>query len=190
VKKILCLVLFSFSSLAFSQATAEQFPYHELPEYPETFTAGTVVARMVDALGFRYYWATEDLRASDLAYKPNEDVRSTDETIDHILNLSYVIVNSALKKPNVRNDYSEMGLYDKRKQTLINLKTAADILRISDDISEYKIIFGEREIPFWNNVNGPIADAIWHCGQIASFRRSSGNPINPNVDHFMGTVKD
>jgi len=82
-----------------------------------------------------------------------------------------------------------MDLYDKRKQTLINLKTAADILRVSDDISQFKILFGEREIPFWNNVNGPISDAIWHCGQIASFRRNSGNPINPNVNHFMGTVK-
>ena len=78
---------------------------------------------------------------------------------------------------------------DKRKQALINLKTAADILRASDDISQYKIIFGENEIPFWNQVNGPIADAIWHCGQLASFRRTSGNPINPNVNHFRGTVK-
>lgn len=149
-----------------------------------------MAARMVDGLGFRYYWATEDLRKSDLEYKPNEDVRSTGETIDHILNLSYVILNSTLKKPNDTNDFSNMDLYDKRKQTLINLKTAADILRSSDDISQFKIIFGEREIPFWNNVNGPIADAIWHCGQIASFRRTLGNPINPNVNHFMGTVKE
>lgn len=173
-----------------AQVTEEQFPYYELPEYPETFTAGTMAARMVDALGFRYYWVTEDLRRSDLEYKPNEDVRSTGETVDHILNLSYVILNSTLKKPNDKNDFSKMDLYDKRKQTLVNLKTAADILRTSDDMSQFKIIFGEREIPFWNNVNGPIADAIWHCGQIASFRRSSGNPINSKVDHFMGTVKD
>ena len=117
-------------------------------------------------------------------------MRSTGETIDHILNLSYVIVNSTLKKPNERNDFSILELHEKRKQTLINLKTAADILRASDDISQFKIIFGENEIPFWNNVNGPIADSIWHCGQIASFRRSSGNPINPNVNHFMGNLRN
>ena len=63
-------------------------------------------------------------------------------------------------------------------------------MRTSDDISQFKIMFGEREIPFWNNINGPIADAIWHCGQIASFRRITGNRINPNVNHFMGTVKE
>lgn len=185
---LLILTLFTFTNTS-AQLTEEQFPYYELPEYPETYTAGTMAARMVDALGFRYYWATEDLKGSDLAYMPSDDVRSTGETVDHILDLSYVILNSTLKQQNGKNDYSEMDLYDKRKQTLINLKTAADILRVSDDISQFKILFGEREIPFWNNVNGPISDAIWHCGQIASFRRNSGNPINPNVNHFMGTVK-
>jgi hypothetical protein len=173
-----------------AQVTEEQLPYNEIPEYPESFTAGTMAARMVDALGFRYYWATKDLRESDLEYKPNDDVRSTGETVEHILSLSYVILNSTLKKPNGRTDFSKMGFDDKRKQTLVNLKTAADILRTSEDVSKFKIIFGEQEISFWNNVNGPIADAIWHCGQIASFRRSSGNPIEPKVDHFNGRVKD
>lgn len=170
-------------------AKNEGIPYDELPEYAKQFTAGTMAARMVDALGFRFYWSSEGLTDTDLEYKPSEDVRSTAETIDHILELSYVIVNSTLKKPNVANDISKMTYTEKRKKALVNLKTAADILRVSDDISQYKIIFGELEISFWNQVNGPIADAIWHCGQLASFRRTSGNPINPNVNHFRGTVK-
>lgn len=170
-------------------AKNEGIPYDELPEYAKQFTAGTMAARMVDALGFRFYWSSEGLTDTDLEYKPSEDVRSTAETIDHILELSYVIVNSTLKKPNVANDISQMTYTEKRKKALVNLKTAADILRVSDDISQYKIIFGELEISFWNQVNGPIADAIWHCGQLASFRRTSGNPINPNVNHFRGTVK-
>jgi hypothetical protein len=167
----------------------ENTPYYEVPEHAKEFTAGTVAARMVDALGFRFYWSSEGLIDTDLAYKPSENVRSTAETIDHILELSYVIVNSTLKKPNSDIDKSKMSYTEKRKQALINLKTAADILRASNDISQYKIIFGENEIPFWNQINGPIADAIWHCGQLASFRRISGNPINPNVNHFRGTVK-
>lgn len=167
----------------------QELPYYEVPEYSESFTAGTVAARMIDGLGFRFYWATEGLSESDLKYKPNDDVRNAGETIDHILDLSYIIVNSTLKQPNGKNDTSQMSHADKREQALINLKTAADILRSSNDISEYKIIFGEREFPFWNQINGPIADAIWHCGQIASFRRTSGNPINSKVSHFTGTVK-
>lgn len=183
-------ILFIVITMSSYSQTEEQLPYREVPEYPETFTAGTMAARMVDGLGFRYYWATEGLTETDLAYKPNGDVRSTSETVDHILNLSYVIVNSTLKKSNGKNDMSEMRFEDKRKQTLLNLQMAADSLRTNDDMSQFKIVFGENEFPFWNNVNGPIADAIWHCGQIASFRRASGNPINPNVNHFMGTVKE
>ncbi|MEH6536530.1 MAG: hypothetical protein V7719_09070 [Psychroserpens sp.] len=190
IKNTLIVLSLLLSSVSFAQEVSEEkMPYYEVPEYPETFTAGTMAARMVDALGFRFYWASEGLTEKDLEYKPNEDVRSTGETIGHILDLSYIIVNSTLKQANGKVDKSEMTYTDKRKQALINLKTAADILRASDDISQYKIIFGSNEIPFWNQVNGPIADAIWHCGQIASFRRSSGNPINPNLNHFRGTVK-
>ena len=179
------------TSLVAQNSSEEQtLPYYEIPEYSETFTAGTVAARMIDALGFRFYWASEGLTDKDLEYKHNEEARSTAETITHILDLSYIIVNSTLKKPNEKVDSSEMSYAEKREQALINLKTAADILRTSDDISQFKIIFGEREVPFWNQINGPIADAIWHCGQIASFRRSSGNKINPNVSHFSGTVKE
>ena len=163
-------------------------PFYELPEYPETYTAGTVAGRMVEGLGFRYYWSTEGLTEGDLAYKPNDDVRSTAETIDHIYNLSLIIVNATLNKANSKSEV-DMTFEEKRTQTLLNLQTAANNLKESDDISQFKIIFGTNEIPFWNEINGPIADAIWHCGQIASFRRSSGNPINPKVDHFNGKVK-
>ncbi len=177
--------------LAFNITMAQdkdQLPYYEIPEYAEEFTAGTVAARMVDALGFRYYWATHGLNQNDLNYKANDEGRSTQETIDHIYDLSKIIVNSTLKKANNRSDHSTMRFDEKRKQTLLNLKQAADILRNSDDISQYKIIFGELEVPFWNQVNGPIADAIWHCGQIAIYRRTTDNPMNPKVNHFTGTV--
>ncbi|MFC0605339.1 hypothetical protein [Winogradskyella pulchriflava] len=178
------------TTIGFSQETSEDsLPYYEIPEYSEEFTAGTMAARMVDALGFRFYWATDSLTEKDLAYKANEDGRSAEETIEHIYNLSKVIVNSTLKKPNTKVD-EDLSYEELRAQTLNNLKTAADILRSSDDISQYKIIFGEQEIPFWNQVNGPIADAIWHCGQIVIYRRTTGNPINPKVNHFSGKVKN
>jgi len=162
---------------------------YEVPDYPETYTAGTMAARMVDALGFRFYWATDSLTAKDLAYKANEEARSSEETIKHIYDLSKIIVNSTLKQPNTRVD-ENLSYAEMRSKTLINLKTAADILRESDDISQFKIIFGDQEIPFWNQVNGPIADALWHCGQIVIYRRTTGNPINPKVNHFTGKVRE
>ena len=168
--------------------TESDLPYYELPEASENFTAGTVAARQVDALGFRFYHATDGLTEKDLVYKPTDSVRTSSETVTHIYDLSKIILNSTLKKANSKTE-DTLTFEQKRAATLNNLKQAADILRASDDISQFKIIFGEREIPFWNNINGPIADAIWHCGQIASFRRVTGNPINPKVSHFTGTVK-
>lgn len=188
---IILFFIFITTTLVAQNASEERLPYYEIPDYSDTFTAGTVAARMVDALGFRFYWATEGLTEKDLVYKPNDSVRTTGETVKHIYNLSKVIVNSTLKIANVRGqEEPEMSFEEQRKKTLINLKTAADILRQSDDISQFKIISGERETPFWNQINGPIADSIWHCGQIASYRRTSGNPISSKVNHFYGTIKE
>ena len=172
----------------------EKLPYYEIPDYPEEYNQGTVAARMVDGLGFRYYWVTEGLRDEDLKFKPSEDARTTRETIDHLYGLSKVIVNSTLKQPNTRTEEPEMTFAEKRKKTLENIKTAADILRTSNDLSEYSIVFkrdnNSSEFPFWNQLNGPIADAIWHCGQVVSFRRSSGNPFNSKASVFRGKLRE
>ncbi len=175
---------------------AAPLPYREIPDYPESYTAESVAARMIDGLGFRYYWATEGLRPEDLAYKPSEDARETAETIDHIHGLTVTIVNSVLKKPNVRGEAKpELSFEEKRKATLENLKTAADLLRTGDvKLEDCKIVFqngdNTSEFPFWNQINGPIADALWHCGQVVSFRRASGNPFNSKASLFSGKVRE
>ncbi|MCB0744847.1 MAG: hypothetical protein KDC67_13145, partial [Ignavibacteriae bacterium] len=152
-------------------------------------------ARVLDGLGFRYYWVTQGLTEKDLLYKPNNDARTSRETIEHIYRLSKVIVNSTMKKPNMQTSENEDLSFDQiREITLRNIKTAADILRYSTDVSQYKVVFksdnGSNEFPFWNQLNGPIADAIWHCGQIVLMRRSSGNPFTKNVSLFHGTIKN
>ena len=191
MKKSFNLILLVVCSFVYSQEELkDKLPYYEVPEYAEEFTAGTMAARMVDALGFRYYWASKDLNEKDLAYRLNEKGRTTAETINHIYELSIIIVNSTLQKPNSRGDKVEMTYKEKRTTTLNNLKKASDILHVSNDISQFKIIFGEQKIPFWNQINGPIADAIWHCGQIAVYRRVTKNPINPKVNHFTGKIRN
>ncbi|NNL16211.1 MAG: hypothetical protein HKO81_06180 [Flavobacteriaceae bacterium] len=184
-------LLILFFSITATMAQEDKLPYHEIPDYPDVYNACTVAARMIDGLGFRYYWATEGLRDKDLSYKPNEEARTTDETIDHIFRLSRTILNSTLNIDNRKNDGDEiLSFKEKREQTLLNLKTSADILRDASDLSQFKLIFGATEFPFWNNINGPIEDAIWHCGQIVSFRRSSGNPFNSKASLFTGKLKD
>lgn len=193
-RSILPFVCICFASFGmFAQESGDVLPYYEIPDPPETYTAGTVAARMIDGLGFRYYWATEGLRDEDLAFRPNEEARTTAETIDHIYGLSKTIVNAALEQPNIRGEEEEMTFAEKRKKTLENLKTAAEILRVATDLNKYNIVFqrGDQtnEYPFWNHINGPIADALWHCGQVVSFRRSSGNPFNSKASVFSGKVR-
>ncbi|PNQ73345.1 hypothetical protein C1T31_07450 [Hanstruepera neustonica] len=190
IKNIIGTCFFFIFMSAISQTNDNQLPYYEIPEYPESFTAGTVAARAIDGLGFRYYWATESLRTEDLNFKPNDDARSSMETIEHIYGLSKVIVNATLKKDNSQNDELAMSFENMRKATLMNFKTAADILRNSDDISQYKLIFSDREFPFWNQINGPIEDAVWHCGQVVLLRRSSGNPFNSKASVFTGKLRE
>ena len=98
----------------------ENLPYHEIPEYPQGYTPETVAARMIDGLGFRYFWATQGLTKKDLEYKPSDEARSTAETIDHIHGLSLTIVNASLNKPNVfPRDDEELTFEQKRALTLL-----------------------------------------------------------------------
>lgn len=168
--------------------------YYNIPEAPKEFTAATVASRMVDGLGFRYYWASYGLKEKDLAFKPSKDARTSFETLKHIYDLSTVLLNSVIKKPNTGQKVPEMTFAELRKATLDNIEKASKILRGSKDISEYKIVFKSEqrtsEFPFWNQINGPISDALWHVGQVVTFRRSSGNPLPKGVSVLTGTKRD
>ncbi|HEU5292502.1 MAG TPA: hypothetical protein VFU05_17765 [Cyclobacteriaceae bacterium] len=186
---LLMTCLFHF---AVSQEKLPNLPYYEIPSYPESYTAGTVAARVVDGLGFRYYWATEGLRPEDLAYKPSAEARTTEETLVHIYNLTLVLANATKKVPTVTGgEQPKLSFAELRKGTLENIKTASDILKRSSekDLQSYNMKFtGARtsDFPFWNLLNGPIDDALWHVGQVITFRRSSGNPFNGNANVLIG----
>jgi hypothetical protein len=181
-----------------SQSLAQQneLPYRQIPTYPARYTAATVSARMIDGLGFRYYWATEGLQENDLSYSPNGEARTTLETITHIYELSTVILNSVKQIPNIPDAAHVLSFQELRQKTLENLKATSDQLLISKDkdLTKFKLIFkresGTRELPFWNQINGPIADALWHVGQVVSFRRSSGNPFNGKANVLLGKLME
>jgi len=192
-----CCSLLIIANIVAQNKNKTELPYKEIPDYPETYTPGNVAARMVDGLGFRYYWGTESLREADLKFKPSEEARTTEETLDHIYELSLLIVNSTKKIANIIPMIEEdLSYEEKRRKTLENFKEASEILKKSKagDMEAYKIVFKREknisEYPFWQHLNGPIADGNWHVGQIVSFRRSSGNPLNPNVSVFHGKLRD
>lgn len=176
-------------------AISQTLPYAELSVYPDDYSAGKVAARAVDGLGFRFYWVTEGLRESDLTFRPGPDARTSLETLTHIYEMSFMIMNAVLKKVNVDGQAVKLPFSEMRAKTLENLKRASDQLMIStdDQMKEYKYLSTRNgkiiERPFWNLINGPIEDCVWHVGQIVSFRRGSGNPINEKVNVFTGTVE-
>ncbi len=172
-------------------AQDKSLPYFELPAYPETFTGGAVASRMVDGLGFRFYWATDGLRPADLSYRPNADARTSLETIEHIYGLSQMILSALKMTANSSGSNTKLTFAELRKAVLQNLKAASDKLRVSSDqdMKDFKISFNGQEYPFWNQLNGPIADCLWHVGQVVSFRRSSGNPFSNKVEVFTGAVE-
>ena len=107
------------------------------------------------------------------------------ETIEHLFGLSKFILNS-IATGKSRDIDEDLMFIEKRKQTLLNFKEASDILRTIDDLSK----FDNDRFPFWNIINGPIADALWHCGQVVLLRRASGNPFNSKVNVFSGKVRE
>ncbi len=195
MKSLIFTLFLALCQFIWAQDPTAELPYKEIPESSENFTAGTVAARLIDGLGFRYYWATEGLRQEDLDYRPNDKARATSETIDHIYSLSRLIVNATLNKANLSGgEEAELSYVEKRERTLHNFKMAADILRLSDDISQFKTIYksesSETSFEYWNQINGPVLDAVWHCGQVVLLRRASGNPFNSKVNLFTGKVRE
>jgi len=172
----------------------DKLPYASIPEHPEAYTTGAVLGRMIDGLGFRYYWATDGLTKEDLNFDPGGGNRPPIDVLSHLYGLSGTIVNAAAGQPNIRPMTGVPEAFEElRKQTLLNFARASELLKASSDaeVADMKITFkrGEREssTAYWHMMNGPLADAIYHVGQITSYRRSSGNPIDPTVNVFMGT---
>ena len=174
-----------------------ELPYKEIPDYPSNYASGNVVSRMIDGLGFRYYWATEGLTDKDLSYQPSEGGRTAMQTLTHIFSLSQSILMTNKGEHIIRSDDLPDYSFDElRKMTLSNLKQASDMVlgKDIDALQELIIVFqqGENtsEFPYWNMINGMITDCIHHTGQVVLMRRASGNPQNPNVNVFLGKTKE
>lgn len=173
-----------------------KLPYSVIPDYPASYTPGSVAARVVDGLGFRYYWATEGLRDEDLNFKPGDDARTSYETLQHIHSMSFNLVNATKQIASESSKInSDIPFYDLRSETLLNFEVASNILKSTGDkgLEDFNLIFkGDKykvEYPFWNLLNGPISDMLWHVGQVVTFRRSSGNPFNGNMSVLTGKEK-
>jgi hypothetical protein len=187
--KTLLLSIILFASLS-TLGQNDSLPYASFPPAPTHYSSGAVVSRMLDGLGFRYYWATEGLRPADLSFKPSAEARTSQETLEHIYDLSTMIINVIAGDQHLPSRYKTFA--ELRKATLENYKKASAIIaRFTDaDMENVKVDFNGMKLPFWNMINGPISDCLWHIGQVVSFRRSSGNPFSAKVEVFLGKIMD
>jgi hypothetical protein len=144
--------------------------YRKIPDYPNFVSASSVIVRMLDGLGFRFYWATDGLRSEDYEFRPAPDVMSIGELTMHVWDLVTWVSSTSFGK-----------MYEKKKDSQAARDEALNIIRDlretfagmgDDDLVKLKI----KDLPFWHIVNGPFSDALTHTGQINSFRRINGNP--------------
>lgn len=191
-KTTLCFLFLTFSSLAMSQ----ELPFRTIPEAPATYTATTVAARLIDGLGYRFYWASEGLSEAEIQKSATAESRTIADTYQHIRDLSNGILRTVAKEPIEKIMYGEQSLDEMRTLILRNLEAASRLLKGSspDELTQMEVVFkrgdSESRFPFWNLINGQIEDAVWHTGQVVMLRRMAGNPINPKVNVFLGKTNE
>ncbi len=166
-------------------------PYTSIPDPPAHAAATTVMIRVIDGLAFRYRWATEGLRPEDVAFDPGGGSRTPRQLLAHILKLANAVCRS-VGADQTAGDPEELAGRDDidsvRRETLERLLAARGALEeMTDDQfgqRTFEIVKG-KWFPAWNILNGPLADALTHVGQINAWRRLSGNPT-PRANVFLG----
>jgi hypothetical protein len=107
-----------------------------------------------------------------------------------------MILNASTSTPNKRDLSSLSEDYRILRQNILNnLDQSAQLNsgKSEEEVHQMNVVF-EREgkvsrFPVWNLLNGPLSDAIYHTGQLVSFRRTTGNPIQKGVNVFLGKTK-
>jgi hypothetical protein len=146
-----------------------------------SFDGVAVFTRFLDGLAFRYYWATEGMRAEDYGFRPGASSMSAKELVQHVLNLA-LMIQQCCENAAVRESFESDDPQALRRKTLEVLANVRERLAALDDHAFAGHCVVRRDgssWPVWNVINGPLADALTHVGQINAWRRLSGNPAAP-----------
>jgi hypothetical protein len=156
-----------------------ELPYYSIPDAPKEMNASNVLVRLLDGIGFRYRWATEELKKADMDFQPCDSSMDIQELMKHIhglLNVSEAFLTGKDIVP-----IGELELKERRKATLDTILRIRKALNEIDDVylakRMYKPPWREGKYPIWTLINGPLCDSLTHIGQIASWRRIHNNPI-------------
>lgn len=171
--------------------------FQEMDTYPTSFSICTVMSRMLDSFGFRYYWVTEGLGEKEINYDPANGGRTLHQTLNHILKMvdfvGCTVEGKASSFPET--DYG-LEFPELRQKTLNRIEEIKQLFLTKNDESltgnSIKVDYNGSLIEYsiWHLFNGPLTDAFYHLGQVVSFRRTLGNPIDPHVQPFLGKRMD
>jgi len=164
----------------------QELPFEDISQTPLEITATIALLRMVEGLAFRYRWATENLSEENIKFRPHPTIMSIEEVNSHIFDL----VDSIFRVfgGEKQNKETLNSFQDIRESNLFLLKKLVNLLRKMNDSELAEMEKNtSRKLPFWYWINGPLADALTHIGQITSWRRISGNPQLKGVNVFIGT---
>lgn len=160
---------------------------YRIPGDPGQFDGARVMARLVDGLAFRYRWATERLRAEDIDFRPGPSSMSTRELMKHVLHLVYML-EQCVFDANERKSVITEDPDALRAETLQRLHVVREHLSSLTDgtLAGHRVLKRDgSRWPVWNILNGPLADALTHVGQLNAWRRLAGNPT-PAANVFAG----
>ena len=164
----------------------QELPFEDISKTPTELTATNTILRMVEGLAFRYRWATENLSEENIKFRPHPTSMSIEDVNSHIFDLvdsTFRVFGGEKQNKETLNSFHEI-----RKANLYLLKKLVNLLREMNDSELAEMEKNtSRKLPFWYWINGPLADALTHVGQITSWRRISGNPQLKGVNVFIGT---
>ena len=164
----------------------QELPFEDISKTPTELTATNTLLRTVEGLAFRYRWATENLSEENIKFRPHPTSMSIEEVNSHIYDLvesTFRVFGGEKQNKDSLNSFKQI----RTKSLLILIDLSGKLKKMSDeDLLEIEKNTS-RKLPFWYWINGPIADALTHVGQITSWRRIAGNPQLKGVNVFIGT---
>lgn len=161
-------------------------PYQSLPTPPDTISEAKILARLIDGIGFRYQLATDGLTKKEIDFCPIEGSMNMMELLTHIYGL-ITWTGTAFKLPYTKKKLSSFP--ELRLETLELCQLFSQFLQTlsTEEVAQASVYLKrmDKSFSFWYLINGPIADALTHVGQINTWRRISGNPV-AKISPFSG----
>jgi len=145
--------------------------FKTFPQEPGELSTSNAIARLIDGLGYRLYWALYGLREEECQYTLCDGAHSIKDILWHILGLvnwvyMHVYGHQMTRKPSIIDQGIDTLLaLEKLRQTFLEMSDA--------ELVNYKL----EDMSFWSYINMPLSDALHHVGQVSILRRAAGNPV-------------